>query len=82
MKVKVKDLEALIKRYKESIGEDFSEYTVCIECVSGNDLESKRKPDSGWSIHKCSEDWEWIEIEDAGNLVDKNKKIFGISANY
>lgn len=82
MKVKVKDLEALIQRAKERVGKEFSEYTVCIECIHGIDLESKRNPNSGWTIHKDSEGWEWIEISEAGDMIDTKKKLFGISANY
>ena len=82
MKVKVKDLEELILRYKKAIGNEFSEYTVCIECVHGYDLEQKQLKDSGWVMHKDHEGWDWIEIADAGNLLDTEKKLFGISANF
>ena len=58
MKIKVKDLEKLIQRHKESIGDEFLEYNVCIELVHGDDLKSKRNPDTSWVIHKDSEGWE------------------------
>ena len=78
--MKVKDLEALIQRHKDNIWEEFLDYTVCIECFDPVDLENKRK-DNASAIHRCSDDWELIEVENDGDMVNCKSKIFGIGAN-
>ena len=82
MKVKVRDLLDTLTKKVKTYGPEFLDYTICIECLGDIDLESKRKNDSGWKIHKDSEGVEWIEIEDAGDITNHKEKFFGISANY
>ena len=81
MKIKVKDLMKQLEEKCQQI-DGFEEFDVHIECVHGHDLEHKRDPKTGWNIYKDPDGWEWVNLAVGVNLINKDKKIVGISANY